>query len=107
VRCPSCAQILTDGEFHAEGEGAMDAQVSIVQYSLKMMTIRKLASYGASLLFLALAAVIIVFGPESRTTAANIVAGALLILALGIAGFTRFRAKGRGYDLSGSTGNDH
>jgi hypothetical protein len=71
----------------------MDAQVSIVNHHNTMATIRIAAPYGAAVGFAAIAATLIVFAPESRTVAANIVAAALLVSAIGIAGFTRFSAK--------------
>jgi hypothetical protein len=101
AECTRCAQRFDDREFYAHGDDAMAAQVAIVNYYHKMATLRAIASYGASAVFACVAAALIVFAPENRTVGANVVAGAFVILAAGIAGFTRFRAKAPGLDVSG------
>lgn len=101
VQCPSCAQIFDGGRFQAGGAGAIDAQVQIVTYQSKMFTIRVVASYGVSALFAMIGSALIIFAPPSREVAANVTSSALLVLAMGMAGFTRFKAKAPGLAIEG------
>lgn len=71
----------------------MDAQTKILLDYNRAVTTRTIAAYAASVAFAFISAALIVYAPESRSTAANLVAGAFLVLAVGIAGFTRFKAK--------------
>jgi hypothetical protein len=48
-------------------------------------------------------AALILFAPEHRTVAANIAAGAFLVLAAGLAGFTRFKASAPGLKIDADT----
>ncbi|WP_145750995.1 hypothetical protein [Nitrospirillum amazonense] len=79
----------------------MSAQENLVKNYNSHITARIVAPYAASVLFASIAASLIIFAPQSRETAANFSAAALLVVALGIAGFTRFRAKAPGIELSG------
>jgi hypothetical protein len=79
----------------------MDAQVKFVTYQSKMFTTRVLASYGVSAVFAIIGAALIIFAPASREVAANVTSTALLVLAFGIAGFTRFKAKAPGLAVEG------
>lgn len=97
--CQFCTAGASTHEFRAEGEGAMAAQTAIVNQYSRMAAIRAAAPYAASVLFVAIAALLIVFAPESRTVAANMAAAALMILAAGIAGYTRFAAKAPGLEI--------
>jgi hypothetical protein len=87
--------------FVARSAEAMKTQTEIVNYHNKMAMIRVVAPYGASVAFAMIAALLIIFAPDSRTTAANTVAGVFVVLALGIAGFTRFSAKLPGLEFKG------
>lgn len=100
--CIWCGQNFADGVFFAHGTEAMKHQVAIVNYHHKMEAIKNAVGYGCSALFIAVSSLLIGFAPESRTTAANLVAGALLVIAAGIAGFTRLRAKAPGIDIAAS-----
>jgi uncharacterized membrane protein YvbJ len=100
THCPSCGQHVDGNKFHASGTEAMAVQERIVIYHAKMATIRAVAAYSVSVIFVVISALLIGFAPESRSVAANIIAGALLILGAGIAGFTRLRAKAPGLDLN-------
>ena len=103
LECSRCFQAFGPDHFHAEGDGAMQAQTEIVTNHLKMQTIRSLAAYGIAAFFAVVSAAIVVFAPETREVAANLFAGAFLVLALGIAGFTRFSARAPGVEISGAT----
>jgi len=103
--CAYCAQIFVDSRFEAHGGEAMTAQTEIVQYHLRMAMIRTVAAYSISAIFAIIAAMIVIFAPESRGVAANLFAGAFLVLALGIAGFTRFLVKAPGLEISGTSQN--
>jgi hypothetical protein len=96
--CPKCGASLS-GEFHASGVEAMAVQEKIFLHHDTMVTIRTIAAYGVSVVFVIVGAVLIAFAPDDRTTAANITAGALLVLAAGIAGFTRLNAKVPGLSI--------
>src|SRR5262249_12614250 len=105
--CPTCGVFLRGGSgfsiscdnpigrdgIRASGAEAMGAQERIVNYHNKMLMVRVVAPYGTSVAFAIIAALLIIFAPESRTVAANTVASIFVVLALGIAGFTRFSAK--------------
>jgi hypothetical protein len=120
-RCPRCAAKFrpggrcmcgylareVEGEFEASGTEAMATQESIVKYHAKMTMLRGVAPYFASVAFAVTAAVLIIYAPESRSTAANIAATALLVLAIGIAGFTRFSAKLPGMSLKADDKRTH
>jgi hypothetical protein len=80
------------GEFFAEGTEAMDAQESILVNYNRAVTVRTVAGYVASVAFACLSAAVILFAPEHRTLSAMVVAFAFLALAVGLAGFTRFKA---------------
>lgn len=99
VVCAVCAQTLSDAHFVAHGADAMLAQTEIVIYHQRMATIRAVAAYGTAIVFAIIAAVIVVFAPESRSTAANIFATAFLVMSAGIAGYTRFSAKVPGMEI--------
>lgn len=99
--CPSCQSALDRTQFEAHGAEAMKAQESIVNNHNKHSTIRALVPYAASVAFAAIGAQLIIFAPESRETAANLAAAALLVVAMGIAGFTHFKAKAPGLEVSG------
>lgn len=88
-----CAQEFSEGRFSAHGDGAMDAQARIISEYSRITIVRTIAAYVASLGFATISAALIMFAPEHRGVAANIVAGAFLALAVGLAGFTRFMAK--------------
>ena len=102
THCPQCGQYLDGSKFHASGSEAMVVQERIVTYHTKMATVRAIAAYSVSVVFVIVSALPIALAPESRSVAANTVAGALLILAAGIAGFTRFHAKAPGLDIDAS-----
>jgi hypothetical protein len=70
-------------------------------HSARMFTIRTLSAYGVSSVFAIVGAALIIFAPESRETAANIVAAAFIVLALGIAGYSRFGVSAPGIEVSG------
>jgi len=82
----------------------METQERIVNYYNRTVLIRVIAPYGASVMFALIAAALIIFAPESRTVAANIVAAGLLVLSVAIAGFTRFFAKLPGMELKADRG---
>ena len=89
--------------FRASGDAAtMAAHERLVIHHNKMMVIREAVPYGAAVAFALIAALLIIFAPESRNVAANIVAGALFALACSIAGYTRFSAKVAGMKFEGS-----
>lgn len=90
--------------FWASGDtNTMNVHEKLVSYHNKMEMIRTVAAYGASVGFAAIGALLIAFAPESRSTAADIVAAALLVSALGLAGFTRFRAQLPGMKIEGDS----
>jgi hypothetical protein len=99
----ACAQIFGGDEFHATGEAAMVIQERIISDNNKMVTIRAFAPYLASVAFATISALLIMFAPNGRELAANIVAASLLVLAAGIAGFTRFSANLPGIRVEGGT----
>jgi hypothetical protein len=78
----------------------VQAHERIVNYYNKMNAIRTIAPYVVSVVFAIVGALLILLAPESRSTAANFAAAALLVLAMGIAGFTRFHAKAPGLDIN-------
>lgn len=92
-RCVQCWQQFGFGSFEAHGVKAMETQAEILGNYNRAVTIRTIAAYGTSVVFALISAALIVFASEHRETAANLVAGAFLVLAVGIAGFTRFKAK--------------
>lgn len=91
--------------FRASGDDAVKIQAAIINHNNRMWMIRTIAPYAAAVAFAAIAAFLIVFAPESRSTAANIVAAALLLLAVGIAGFTRFSAQLPGMKIDAGKGS--
>jgi hypothetical protein len=98
----ACTQILGGvDEFHATGFEAMEAQERIIGSTNKMLTLRAYAPYVTSAVFAIISALLIIFAPDSRSTAANIVAAALLITSLGIAGYAQFSAKLPGMRIEG------
>lgn len=68
----------------------------------KMAMLTVIAAYTASVFFAAIATALIVYAPESRILAANIGAATLLVLAAGIAGFTRLQARFFGAEVRAS-----
>jgi ABC-type uncharacterized transport system permease subunit len=81
-------------EFRASGDtDTMAAHERIVNYRSKMFTIRVIASYCVSVVFVIVVALLIIFAPENRETAVTVTAICLLFLAAGIAGFTSVKAK--------------
>lgn len=96
-----------------ESESALVEQMlsrereSTTNYAVRMFTIRTLAAYGVSSVFAVVAAALIIFAPESRTTAANLVAAAFVVLSLGIAGYSRFGIKGPGISVTGDRKNSN
>ena len=52
-----------------------------------------------SAIFAIIAGALVILTPESRTVAADVVAAAFLVLAAGIAGFTRLRASAPGIKI--------
>ena len=99
LTCTVCGQTFEDRSFYARGEEAMEPQVAIVNYYHKMATLRAIAAYAVSAIFAIIAGALILFAPESRVVAANIIAGAFLVLAAGIAGFTRLKASAPGIKI--------
>jgi hypothetical protein len=93
VGIPCLPNSLLSDTFRARGAEAIKIQESIINYSNKMWMIRTVSSYGASVAFALISALLIIWAPDSRTVAADIVAAALLLLAAGLAGYTRFAAK--------------
>jgi hypothetical protein len=79
----------------------MIIQERIISDNNKMVTIRAFAPYLASVAFAAISALLIMFAPTGREVAANIVAASLLVMAMGIAGFTRFSANLPGMKIEG------
>ena len=77
----------------------MEFPERIVHYHNKIMRMRVIVPYAASVSFALISALLIIYAPESRSTTANIVAGGLLVLAVGVAGFTRFFAKPPGMEI--------
>ncbi|MEM5406352.1 hypothetical protein, partial [Paraburkholderia unamae] len=57
------------------------------------------------MIFAIIAAIIVVFAPASRTTAANIFSAAFMVMASGIAGYTRFAAKAPGIEVAAGAGH--
>ena len=105
--CAFCNQTFSTESFQAYGEGAMEAQSRIVLGHIKASMIRTVAAYATSSLFAVTSALIVIFAPASRATAADIFAGGFLTLAVGIAGFTHFRFKASGIELGASTTGSH
>ena len=98
--CTFCAQQFDLGRFEAHGAEAMAAQVEILKEHNRNRTIQSVAGYAASVGFAAISAVLILFAPADRVIAADLVAAAFLALAVGLAGFTRFKAKAPGVEMS-------
>lgn len=107
AHCAFCRGIIPAGQYQAHGPEAMSAQTEIIADTNRAVTTRTLAAYGASVVFALISGALIVFAPESRTAAANLVAGAFLVLAVGIAGFTRFKAKAPGLDIEAAGRNSN
>lgn len=93
IRCAYCAQTFQFGRFQAQGADAMEAQAKILADYNQAVTARAFASYSAAVVFALISAAVVIFAPEARSEAATLIAGAFLILAVGVAGFTRFKAK--------------
>jgi hypothetical protein len=104
-RCAYCAQYLPAGHFQAQGVEAMGAQTQIIANYNKAVTVRTIAAYATSVTFAVISAWLIIYAPEQRETAANLVASAFLVLAVGIAGFTRFRAKAPAIEIEAGDRN--
>lgn len=81
------------------------AHEKIVGLQIRAATTRLAVPYAASVAFAVIAALLIAFAPESRSVAAYIGAAALLLLAAGIAGFTRFFAKAPGFQIGADRGD--
>jgi len=94
-----CEQKFGGAQFSAAGQAAMEAQTKIITDYNRAITMRTLASYATSIGFACISAVLIMFAPEQRTMAANIVAGAFLVMAAGLAGFARLKASAPGLSL--------
>ncbi|WP_439476948.1 hypothetical protein [Brevundimonas sp.] len=104
VRCSFCNMAIRGGlqlESLAEGSEALQAQERLILHQDRTHTLRTIASYAVSAIFAVLAASMIMWAPGNRELAANIAAGALLILAAGIAGVTRFRVTAPAFSIEG------
>ena len=102
--CAFCHMAITGGvqlESRAEGVEALEAQERLISLQDKTHTLRTMSSYAISAVFAALAFSLIMWAPAIREAAANIAAGSFLILAAGIAGFTRFRASAPTISIEG------
>jgi hypothetical protein len=99
ITCSFCHQAFAFGEFKASGDGAMEAHSKILGEYNRAVTSRAIAAYAAAVAFAIVSAATILFAPQDRTVAANIIAGAFMALAMGIAGFTRFKAKAPGIEI--------
>lgn len=77
----------------------MEAQTKIIADYNRAVTVRTLSAYAASFGFALVSGALVIFAPEHRTVAANIVAGAFLLMAAGLAGFTRLKANAPGLSL--------
>jgi hypothetical protein len=86
-------------EILAHGSDALGPHERIMIHRQRMAMIGVTAAYTAAVAFAAVAAALIIFASESRALAANIVAATLLILAAGIAGYTRVSAKLPGSEI--------
>jgi hypothetical protein len=87
--------------FHTRDIEAVTLQEGIIKYTNKMWTIRTVSSYATSIMFSLIGMVLILFAPNSRQTAATIIAGSLFVVAVGIAGYTRFSARVPGIVMQG------
>jgi hypothetical protein len=83
----------------------MDAHERILLNYNRAVTVRTLAGYAASVAFACLSAAIILFAPEHRTVAATVIAVAFLAMAVGLAGFTRFKASAPALKVEASNSN--
>jgi hypothetical protein len=97
--CPRCDQSLGPHTFSASGAEAMGPQTAIVTQYIRWDAIRQMVAYGASALFGIIAGLIIVFAPPNNQIVADLVAGAFVVLAAGVAGYTYVRAKTHSIDI--------
>jgi hypothetical protein len=103
----TCDVMLQSGHFRALGSEAMDTQAKALLDYHRAITTRTVAAYATSVAFAAISAALIVLAPESRTMAANLIAAAFLVLAVGIAGFTRFKAKAPAMEIEADGRNSN
>jgi hypothetical protein len=87
------------GEFVSGGSRYADLHGSIVKAYLITHRERIELQYLLCAYLATLATLTIILAPESRVTAAIIIAGAFAILAGGLAGFTYFKARIPGLDV--------
>ncbi|WP_158810287.1 hypothetical protein [Beijerinckia sp. L45] len=65
----------------------------VAQAYIRSRVVMKLGLFALSALFLIVAALLVVFAPPGRETAATVISTSLLVVAIGSAGFTAFRFK--------------
>ena len=70
-----------------------------------MATIRAVVAYVVAAVSAIVAGLLIVFAPEGRDVAANVVAGAFAVLAAGIVGFTWLRVSFPAFRVDAKSSN--
>jgi protein-S-isoprenylcysteine O-methyltransferase Ste14 len=75
------------------GALAVNAGARVVTQHIRSQTRLKFGLYALAALFVVVAAFLVVFAPDGRQTISSIVAVALVVLAVGCAGFGTFAIK--------------
>jgi hypothetical protein len=93
ARCAFCNQAFSDASFQAHGADAMDAQTTIVTEHIRASSRVKLTQNILAGAFVIIAGLCVLFAPDGRALAAEIVALAFLVVGAGIAGFANLRVR--------------
>ncbi|WP_267361089.1 MULTISPECIES: hypothetical protein [unclassified Methylobacterium] len=86
VTCTTCSQAYDGAVFHANGADAMSAQTEILKEHIRSSTKVKITQNIVAALFIILGIICVLYAPKEREIAANIVAAAVLLVGMGIAG---------------------
>lgn len=93
---------IEDGQFLGQATGG--AVDDLRQVLLEREKTRRLLIGAACLLFV-VAALVVIFAPNGKQSMANVLGGALLVIALGAIGVAQFRLKAAGIELAAGDAN--
>jgi hypothetical protein len=80
-------------ELTAEGDHGITKISEVAQAYIRSRMLMEFGLFALSALFLVVSALLAVFAPTGRETISSIIAAALLVVAIGSAGFTAFKFK--------------
>ncbi|MCO6052322.1 hypothetical protein NGM99_21260 [Mesorhizobium sp. RP14(2022)] len=78
----------------------VEAHSKLVAEHIKSQTRMRLGLYTLAALFMIVAALLVVFAPDGRQASTIVVAGALIIVSAGVAGFAALKLKAPAVELT-------